>query len=286
MNVVVQVVVPIAAAAILFLLGLSVDISDFRRLAQRPAPLIIGLLARLVLVPALAVGLCILREPAPTTALGLLLVAACPLSTPTAALVQVAYGDKTVALTLTAVTSLASAVTLPLLLDGTAHMLGVQAAVSLPAVGPAAVRVGLVATVPVLAGMVLRRARPLLAAWVEPRVTPLALVVLIAVVGAAIYTSKESILPSLAEAGGLALALNVLATALAWQLGRLAGLDWRERVSVALAAGLYNFGLAAFVSLSVFRDTRILLPGIAYGLLMWGSAAVVAAVGRRRHRTT
>ncbi len=268
---------PVAAALILFALGLTLEPAALRRLAASPRLLLVGLAARLLVGPLVAVALCLAFRPPPLTALGLLLVAACPFGTPTAALTRAAGGDTALALALTAVTNLASGVTLPLLLLGGTHLAGVGAHLALPGFGGQGLALGALVAVPTLLGMALRRARPALAARLEPRVTPLVLLLLLPVVAVLLFTVRERLGPSLAAAGGLALALNLGSMGLAALLALVARLDAAEGVVVVLGAGLYNFGLASFVSLTLLSEPRVLLPGIAYGLVMLGSAAAVAS---------
>lgn len=276
------VVAPVAAALILFALGLTLEPAALRRLAASPRLLLVGLAARLLVGPLVAVGLCLAFRPPPLTALGLLLVAACPFGTPTAALTRAAGGDTALALALTAVTNLASGVTLPLLLLGGTHLAGLGAHLALPGLGGQGLALGALVAVPTLLGMALRRARPALAARLEPRVTPLVLLLLLPVVGVLLLSVRERLGPSLAEAGGLALALNLGSMGLAALLARVARLEAAEGVVVVLGAGLYNFGLASFVSLTLLAEPQVFLPGIAYGLVMLGSAGAVASWAARR----
>ncbi len=276
------VIAPVAAALILFALGLTLEPAALRRLATNPRLLLVGLAARLLVGPLVAVALCLAFRPPPLTALGLLLVAACPFGTPTAALTRAAGGDTALALALTAVTNLASGVTLPLLLLGGTHLAGVGAHLALPGLGGQGLVLGALVAAPTLLGMALRRARPALAARLEPRVTPLVLLLLLPVVAVLLFSVRERLGPSLAAAGGLALALNLGSMGLAALLALVARIDAAEGVVVVLGAGLYNFGLASFVSLTLLSEPQVFLPGIAYGLVMLGSAAAVASWAARR----
>lgn|GEM_PF-6893886 len=281
MNVATQVVVPAAALLLLFALGLTLDLSHLGRLVQRPRPLLLGLLARWLVVPATAVALCRLAHPAPATALGILLLACCPLATPVPALVRAAGGDTALGVALTAVTNLSSAVTLPVLLSATTTLAGVRGRVESAALLSVALRVGALVVVPTVLGMLLRRSRPELARWAEPRVTPVALVLLVPIVGLVLVSARESLVPSLLESGGLAVALNVLSLGGTAVVLRLARLTAAEAVPILLGSVLFNFGVDAFVSLTLLRDPRVLLPGIACGLMMWLSGAAVVALARR-----
>src|SRR5215470_11979625 len=124
MNVGVQVVVPAGAALMLLALGLTLDPAQLVRLLETPRPLLIGLASRWVLVPGLAVAICLLDTPPPPIALGLLLVASCPVATPGPALVRAGDGDTALAIALTATTNLASAVALPVLFSVGALLVG------------------------------------------------------------------------------------------------------------------------------------------------------------------
>ncbi len=281
MDPAVQLVVPAATVIALFTLGLTLDVGSLTSVLTRPAGLLLGLAVAWLLLPCAAVAMCLAVRPAPPIALGTLVIAACPVATPAALFARVGDGDAMLALALTVVTSLASAVTLPLAVAIGASLVGGDAATGLH-VGRAVAGITAVATLPTAAGMALRRARPALAAAIEPRVTPFLLALLLVVFVAAVASQRASILPSLADAGLLALGLNLAAVGTAWPLARVARLPPPQAVAVALGAGLRNFALAAFVALTLLGDPSLLAPAIAYALLMWPSAVVVAGHGRRR----
>jgi BASS family bile acid:Na+ symporter len=139
----------------------------------------------------------------------------------------------------------------------------------------------IVSTLPVVAGMVLRRRRPAAARAVESRIGGIGLVVVAVALATVIWSEKDNVLPALARAGGPALILNVLAVSLAWGAAALAGLDRRQRIAVGLECGLQNFAMAAFVALTLLADASLLVPPLAYGLVCYLSAAVVILYGRR-----
>jgi BASS family bile acid:Na+ symporter len=129
--------------------------------------------------------------------------------------------------------------------------------------------------------MRLRQVRPAAARAVETRVGSLGLAVILLLVVATVWSIRDHALPALLSAGGAALLTNVLSTSCAWGACTLLGLPRAQRVAIGLECGLQNFALAAFVALTLMRDSRMLLPGIAYGLTMWGSAAVLVLRARR-----
>jgi len=281
MNVAVQVVVPAAAVLMLFALGLTLDGAQLARLFQQPRALLIGLACRWLVVPGLAVALCLLDRPAPHIALGLLLVASCPPATPAPALVRAGGGDTALGIALTATTNLSSAVMLPLLLALGSLLVGIDGRVEPSSLARLALRIGALVVVPTVLGMALRRGRPALARRMEPKVTPFAVALLVPVIVLVVVSSWKMVIPSLVESGALAVQLNVLALVGASLVGRLARLAPGETLAVVVASGLFNFGLGAFVSLTLLGDPRVFVPGIAYGALMWLSAAGLTAWTRR-----
>ena len=116
---------------------------------------------------------------------------------------------------------------------------------------------------------------------VETRVNAFGVAVILCVIVLAIWSEKGAVLPALASAGGPALALNLLAVSVGWGAAALFGLVRAERIAVGLECGLQSFAMAAFIALTLLRDPTFLLPGIAYGLLMWTGAIAVVLVARR-----
>ncbi|HEY1335053.1 MAG TPA: bile acid:sodium symporter [Myxococcaceae bacterium] len=232
-------------------------------------------------MPGLAVAICRLDAPASPIALGLLLVAACPPATPAPALVRIGGGDTALGIALTAATNLSSAVMLPLLLALGSLLVGIDGRVQPSSLARVVLRIGALVIVPTLLGMALRRARPALARQLEPRVTPFALVLLVPTIVLVVVSSRELVIPALVESGALALELNVLALVGASLVARLARLDPGETLAVVVGSGLFNFGLGAFVSLTLLGDPRVFVPGVAYGALMWLTAAGMTAWTRR-----
>jgi len=281
MNVAVQVVVPAAAVLMLFALGLTLDGAQLARLLQQPRGLLIGLASRWLMVPSLAVAICLVGRPAPPIALGLLLVASCPPATPAPALVRAGGGDTALAIALTATTNLASALVLPVLLSVGSVLVGIDGRVDAAGLTRVALRIGALVIVPTLLGMGLRRGRPALARRLEPKVTPFALALLVPIIVLILVSSREVVIPSLVESGALAVELNLLSLAGAALLARLGRLLPGETLAVVVGSALFNFGLGAFVSLTLLGDPRVFVPGISYAALMWLTAAAVAGWSRR-----
>jgi BASS family bile acid:Na+ symporter len=281
-NPVTQVVLPVAAALTLFAIGLGLTVDDLRRVLLRPRAFALGVFAHVVLLPAVAFAVALALDVRPTVAVGLAVIAASPANAASNILTLLAGGDTMLSICLTALTSLGAAVTIPVVVNlALATFLPGSAEVALPVL-PAALALFLISTVPVLAGMLTRRRFPGFARAVEARLTTILLVVIVVLVTAVTVTEWKNVGPALAEAGLAALLLNLGAVSLAWTAASLARVAWPQRVAIGLECGIQNFGLAAFVTLTMMGDARFLVAGIAYGLVMWISAALVVWVARRR----
>ena len=280
-NPVTQVLLPVAVVAMTFALGTTLTFDDMRRVLQRPRAFVLGVLLHTLLLPAIAFGVAAALSLPPQIAVGLVLIASCPANVSANILTHLARGDTMLSSCLTAAASLTSVVTVPLFVNAALSLFATSGtAVHLPVRG-SALGLFFVSTLPVLAGMRLRQVRPAAARAVETRVGSFGLAVIVLVIAAAVWSMKDNVLPALVSAGGPALLTNLLSTSCAWGACALLGLPREQRIPVGLECGLQNFALAAFVALTLMRDSEILLPGIAYGLTMWLSAAAVVLLARR-----
>ncbi len=280
-NPVTQILLPAAVVLVMFALGSTLTARDLRRVLDHPRAFVAGLSAHTFILPVLALALGLAVPLAPETAVGLAIIAACPASSAANIVTHLARGDTMLSVSLTAGASLLSALTLPA---------WVNLALRLFPIGPAtphlpflasAVGLFLISALPVAVGMYVRRARPTVAARIEARMNVLGLLVLLAVVGAVVWSVRDSAGPALVASGMPSLVLNVVAVILGWSVSAVVGLPPPQRVAVALECGLQNFALASFVSLTLLENEALLLPAIAYGLTMWLSAIVVVAASRR-----
>jgi BASS family bile acid:Na+ symporter len=280
-----QIFLPFAVVLVMFALGTTLQGSDLRRVLGRPRAFLLGLLAHALLLPALAFAVAVALALPPALAVGLVLIASCPANAASNLFTHLARGDTMLSVCLTAAASLTSVVTVPLFVNAALRLFPAgPAAVELPVL-PAALGLFLVSTVPVLLGMMLRRARPSAAHAVETRMGPFGLFVVAAVIVGAIWSEKGNVLPALARVGAAALVLNVASVSLAWGLSALFRLSRAQRIAVGLECGLQNFAMAAFIALTLMKDAGLLMPAIAYGLTMWLSAIAVVLVTRRAGTT-
>jgi BASS family bile acid:Na+ symporter len=281
MGIATDILLPMALFAIMFALGLGLTRADFARVAAQPRDMLAGLVSQILLLPAVAFVIALAWSPAPALAVGLMIIAAAPGGVTSNLLTRYARGDVALSVTLTAVTSLAAMVTVPLVVwAALAWFAGAAAAEDLSMARIALSMFGIVA-VPVALGMALRAARPGLAAGIEPAAGRLSGVLFLVVVAVALWVERGNIATYFAAAGLAALALNIAMMAIAFWGTALLGCGRRQRIALSLECGLQNGTLAIAVVAALGLGPAYATPAAIYSLLMFATALVFVAVVRR-----
>jgi len=274
-------VLPLALAVIMTSLGLSLTPGDFRRVVVFPRGVAIGLANLLAISPLLAFAVAELFELRPALAVGLVLLGASPGGTMANMLTHLARGDVALSVTMTATSSLAAVLTVPLFLelaidrfgaaglDGDVEMLGIVA------------RVFAITIVPLAIGMGIRRRYPERVRELYPRVRRIALVTFVLVVVAAVIAERDRIDENAVEVAAAALALNVAAMTISFTVAKLARLDDRQSTAIAIELGIHNATLAIAVGATV--ATVLTIPAAVYSAFMFLTAGLFARLMMRRN---
>jgi BASS family bile acid:Na+ symporter len=275
-----QILLPLALAFIMLALGVGLTPADFRRIFAAPKAFMVGAALQFISLPLLAIAIVALVPAPPVLKVGIVLLAACPGGTTSNLLTHMARGDVALSISLTALTSLLSMVTVPVVL---------MIALAL-FMGPEAPEVGLVTTglvifaltvVPVAIGMGLRRVAPGFALALERRSRFLSGLVFVAVVLATVISEGASIITSFIEAGIVSLILNLAAMSVAFAAASLLALKMRQRIALTLECGLQNATLAIVVASTMLGDIAYAVPAAVYGLLMFATAGLFILWARR-----
>ena len=281
MGFMVDVVLPLALAFIMLGLGLGLTFDDFARVARRPRDFALGAVCQVVVLPAVAFVLASLWPMAPELALGLMIIAAAPGGVTSNILTAFARGDVALSISLTAVISLLSVVTIPLIVVFSyARFIGEQAGRDISVAGTA-VSVFLIVAVPVLVGLLIRRFAEGFALRIEPASRKLSAVLFVLVLAGAIVQERANIVPYFAEAGLVTLVLNLAMMAIAWLLARMFASGPTQRIAIAIECGLQNGTLAIAVAVLLFGGGLATVPAATYSLIMFATALIYIAVLRR-----
>ena len=263
-------IAPIILALIMFGLGLGLKIEDFTRVLKTPKDFVVGFISQLIILPIVAYLLIILLKTPPELAIGVMIIAAAPGGVTSNILTKFANGDVALSITLTAIISLISIITVPLIIFTSADLFGItNISQNISMIG-IALKMFFVVTVPVILGMIVRRFAE---NFVNSRIQifeKLNLTLFIIFFIAAFYEEKESFIDFLMQAGFITLALNITMMIIAYYLGKTFGSGIKQQKCIALECGLQNGTLAIFVSTQLFgTDIIYITPTAAYALIMY-----------------
>jgi bile acid:Na+ symporter, BASS family len=274
------VLLPIALAVIMTSLGLSLTVADFKRLFVFPKGVAIGMTNLVLISPLLAFGIAELYDLSPELAVGLVLMGAAPGGTTANLMTHLARGDTALSVTMTAISSLAAVITVPLYLGLSIEYFdaGVGDDVSM---GGIVARVFAITIIPLAFGMWLRSRNPARADGVEPTLKKVAFGFLIVVIAGAVISDFGVIEDNFADLALATLTLNLAAMTVSFTLSQIAGLSPAQSTAIALELGIHNGTLAIAVASTI--DTTLATPAAVYSLFMFLTAGVFARVMYRRN---
>jgi BASS family bile acid:Na+ symporter len=278
------VLLPAALAVIMMGLGLSLVVDDFKRVIVYPKAVGVGLACQVVVLPLACYGLVRVWGMDPVLAVGMMLLSASP-GGPTANLYShIARGDVALNVTLTAVNSLVSIFTLPLIVN--LSMAGLLASdQAIPLQFGKILEVCVMILIPVAVGMLVRHRAPGLASRLDRPVKALSAAFLVLVIILSILKEKDRIADAFRQVGLAALAFNLLSLATGYYAARLFRLGDRQAIAIGMEIGIHNGTLAIFIALSVIGNGDMSLPPVIYSLIMFFTAAVFGYLANRGRRT-
>jgi len=262
-------IAPIALALIMLGLGLGLTGKDFLRVLQNPRDFFVGLICQLILLPIVAYILISIFNTSIEIALGVMIIAAAPGGVTSNVLTKFARGDVALSISLTAIISLVSIISVPFIIFTSADLLGITNISSEITMTGIALKMALVVTIPVLIGMIIRKFAENFVtsniSLIEKITSGLFVIVFISI----FVEERENIFSYLAQAGTIILILNVSMMILAYYIAKTFATGLEQRKCIALEVGLQNGTLAVFVATSIFDDAVYLVPTAAYALLMY-----------------
>ena len=280
-SILTDLLLPLSIGIIMFGLGLSLTMDDFRRVARYPLAVGFGLLLQVVLLPFAALLIAIAMKLSPNHALGLMLVAAAPGGATANIYSHLAKGDVALNITLTAVNSLLALITLPIVINlSLEYFFG--AGQYVPPPHRKIVEVAAIILVPVLIGMLVRSRWPDFAKRMEKPIKLFSIIVLAILIFAAIYIERGKLLDSIVAVGLACLLFNVVSMVSGYLAPLALKLPERQAIAITMEIGIHNTALAIYVALNVLNNPAAsLVPGI-YTLAMYLTATLFAIYVSRR----
>ena len=273
-------IAPVCLAIIMFGLGLGLTVADFKRVITIPRDFIVGFFGQVIILPIIAFILIHLISMPPEIALGVMVIAAAPGGVTSNILTKFANGDVALSVTLTAVVSLISVITVPLIVYNSASFLGFEITKEISMIN-IAVKMFFVVTVPVIFGMIVRSLMTDFIVSKTLLVQRLS-VILFLIVFISIWVEEwDRIISFITRAGLVALILNITMIFIGYYMAKFLASGLEQRKCISLECGLQNGTLAVFVATQLFDDIVFMVPTAAYALIMFVTSIIFVLIVRK-----
>ena len=282
-SILTDLLLPVALGIIMFGLGLSLTLEDFKRVARYPLAVSFGLLLQVVILPFAAFAIAVALKLSPNHAISLMLLAASPGGATANIYSHLAKGDVALNITLTAVNSILCLISLPIVLNlSLDYFLGAGQYVPPPL--RKIIEVGAIILVPVIIGMFVRSRSAAFAQKAEKPIKLFSVLILGILILAAIWLERRTLLDSIIAVGLACILFNLVSMASGYFLPRALNLPDRQATAIAMEIGVHNTALAIYIALNVLNNSAAsIVPGV-YTLAMYASATAFAIYSARRMR--
>ena len=276
-------IAPIALALIMLTLGLGLTTSDFTRVIKRPKDFLVGLICQVILLPIIAFVLIKILNVQPALALGVMIIAAAPGGVTSNILTKFANGDVALSVSLTAIISLLSILTVPFIVIKSADLLDINYLSKEISMSGISIKMFLVVTLPVVIGMLIRKfAQNFIlnrTALIEKISLTLFMIVFISIW----LEEWDNIIMYISRAGVITLILNVTMMVLGFYVAKIFASGIEQRKCISLECGLQNGTLAVFVSTQIFDDIIYLIPTASYALIMFVTSIIFVLLLKKKN---
>ena len=273
-------IAPVCLAIIMFGLGLGLTVADFKRVITIPRDFIVGFFGQVIILPIIAFTLIHIISMSPEIALGVMVIAAAPGGVTSNILTKFANGDVALSVTLTAIVSLLSVITVPLIVYNSVSFLGFEITKEIYMLNIAA-KMFFVVTVPVIFGMIVRSfmkdfivSKTLLIQRIS--------IILFLIVFTSIWIEEwDRIISFITRAGLVAFILNITMIFIGYYMAKFLASGLEQRKCISLECGLQNGTLAVFVATQLFDDIVFMVPTAAYALIMFVTSIIFVLIVRK-----
>ena len=266
------ILLPVALGIIMFGLGLSLVIDDFRRITKYPKAMTVALLCQMVILPALCFGLVLFFDLDPVLGVGLMLLSASPGGATANLYSHLSNGDVALNITLTAVNSLLTLFTLPLIVNFSLDYF-LSSGQYVPMQFSKVLEVFAIVLVPVSIGMFVRGKAPAFAAKMDKPVKITSAVILILIIVSVVIRERNVLVEHFSNLGLPVLLFNVLSMAIGYFFPRWLNIGKKQSIAIGMEIGIHNGTLAIYIALNVLNNSMMSVPPAIYSLLMFFTAA-------------
>ena len=274
MGIITDIFLPLALAFIMFALGLGLTGADFLRVLKQPKDFLVGAISQIILLPIIAFILIKIWPISPELAIGVMIIAAAPGGVTSNILTSFAKGDVALSVSLTAIISLLSVITVPFIIITSLNLLDLNNVSQNISLTNMALSMFLIVTLPVILGMIIKKILSNFALSFEPIAKKISIFLFVLVLIGAILAERNNVVAYFAQAGLITLVLNVVMMIVAFYVAQLLGSGVAQKKCIAIECGLQNGTLAIFVATTLFGGGVYLIPAATYSLIMFATSLI------------
>ena len=281
MNIVTDLILPLALAFIMFALGLGLTRQDFLRVVKQPRDFFVGAFLQIIILPVIAFFIVKMWTIAPELAIGVMIIASAPGGVTSNLLTSFSKGDVALSISLTAIISLLCVFTIPFIVFFSANLLGdanISKNISLFSMSR---DMFLIVTVPVILGMLFRRFVSGFTLKLEPIAKKVSAFLFVLVLLGAIAAERENIISYFAQAGLITLILNIVMMIVSYYAAQNLVTGIKQKICITIECGLQNGTLAIFVATSIFGGGMYVIPAATYSLIMFATSLILVYLVRK-----
>ena len=274
MGIITDIFLPLALAFIMFALGLGLTGADFLRVLKQPKDFLVGAISQIILLPIIAFILIKIWPISPELAIGVMIIASAPGGVTSNILTSFAKGDVALSISLTAIISLLSVITVPFIIITSLNILDLNNVSQNISLTNMALSMFLIVTLPVILGMIIKKILSNFALSFEPIAKKISIFLFVLVLIGAILAERSNVISYFAQAGLITLTLNVVMMIVAFYVAQLLGSGVAQKKCISIECGLQNGTLAIFVATTLFGGGVYLIPAATYSLIMFATSLI------------
>jgi len=279
-----KVILPLSLFVIMYGIGLSLRIADFTNVLRFPRALMIGLIGQLVLLPLVALAIAVAFQLAPEIAVGLIIIALAPGGATSNMFTYLAKGDVSLSISLTAIVSLITPFTIPLLAAlSMVYFMDNSTDFQLPIL-KTIIQLLVITLIPVALGMFTLSRWPKAAGKIEGVLKWFSILFLLLIIALIVLKNADNMANFFAQAGWATLALNVTVLLLGYSMAKWARLSHPQSICIGFEVGIQNGTLALVVAGTLIGNAAMMIPAVTYSLIMFASGVIFGWWVRRKNR--
>lgn len=263
-------------------MGLSLTLQDFQLIFKKPKPIIVGLINQLLFLPIIGLGLTTIFSVSNEIAVGIMILAACPGGPTSNLIAHLAKGDTALSVSLTAISSIISIITIPFVVNfGLEFHLSEGQVIQLDVIKTIA-QIFVIVLIPVSIGMFINAKSPEFAAKMDKPVRVASSVVLGLVIVGIILKEKAHMASYFEQAGVISLCLNVASMSVGYLSAKLFSISKKQAISISIETGIQNGTMAIMIATALLGNTAFAVAPAIYSILMFFTGGAIIFLGNKK----